>query len=528
MNIIAVLAAFVCGLPILAVAAIALGGGSTDYLRHLAETRLPTYLFHSAYVGLVASLTAAVIGTGLAWLTARCEFPGRKFFTWALILPLAVPAYVAAYAWLDLSQAGAPLDRMTLGLFPTVRGSWGSGLMFALVLYPYVYLLARNAFVGQSADAYDAARTLGASPLRAFWRTSLPMARPAIAAGMALVVMEALADYGTVAHLGSPTLSIGLIRAWSGAGSLLDAARLSLILVAFALIVFGLERHGRKRMRVQATSGKQRPARRFELSAPQAMLACLAAFLALFLSMILPLGRLAWRALREPMASGLAEASLNSLTVAGTAAVIATLVGLTTAYALRRKSILGTAAARLAGVGYAVPGAVAAVGVIALLSGIQRWLDPTWESLTGNVFPILLTGTAGALVLAYLSRFVAAAISPCETALTRVTQALDGAARTLGASTRRRLLAVHLPLIAPGVASALILSFVEILKELPATMILRPFNFDTLAIMAHQFASDERLGEAAAPALLIPLIATLPMIFVARYLSATGENGANR
>lgn len=525
MNLIAVLAAFICGLPILAVAAIALSGGSTDYLRHLAETRLPTYLFHSAYVGLVASVTAAAIGTALAWLTTRCEFPGRKFFTWALILPLAVPAYVAAYAWLDLSQAGGPLDRMSWGVFPTIRGTWGSGLMFALVLYPYVYLLARNAFTGQSADAYDAARTLGASAFGAFWRTSLPMARPAIAAGMALVVMEALADYGTVAHLGSPTLSIGLIRAWSGAGSLLDAARLSLILVVFALVVFGLERHGRRRMQVQTSSGRQRPARRFQLSAFQAGLATLAAFMALFLSMILPLGRLAWRALREPLANGLAQASFNSLTVAGGAAIIATIVGLSTAYALRRKSVLGTAAARLAGVGYAVPGAVAAVGVIALLSAIQRWLDPSWESLTGNVFPVLLTGTAAALVLAYLSRFVAAAISPCESALTRVTQSLDGAAKTLGATTRRRLLQVHLPLIAPGVASALILSFVEILKELPATMILRPFNFNTLAIIAHQYASDERLGEAAAPALLIPLIATLPMIFVARYLSSSGESG---
>jgi iron(III) transport system permease protein len=517
----AILAALVCAAPVFAVTWIALTGETGDYLIHLARTRLPVYLIHSAYVAAVAAGGAALIGTGLGWLVARTDFPGRAVMSWVLILPLAVPAYVAAYAWFDLSQAGGPLQAATAGLFPTIRGSWGAGLMFALVLYPYVYLLARDAFTGQSADAYHAARTLGAGPFEAFRRTALPMARPALAAGLALVVMESLADYGTVSHLGAPTLSIGLIRAWSGAGSLVDAARLSLILVAIALIVFSLERAQRRRARTHAASGRHKPAPRFRLAGLQALLAALACLTPLMLGLVIPLGRLAWLALNEPPATGLAAAAWHSLTLAAISALCAAVLGLGTAYALRTRGILAIASARAAGLGYAVPGAVAAVGVIAILSGLQSLIDPAWQALTGQVFPILLTGGAAALIFAYLSRFAAAAIGPSEAALSRVTPALDGAARTLGATRGETVRRVHWPLIAGGVTSAGLLVFVEVLKELPATMILRPFNYDTLAIIAHNYASDERLGEAALPSLLIPLVALLPMIFVARYLSRT-------
>ena len=515
----AILAALVCAAPVFAVAWIAMTGETGDYLAHLARTRLPVYLVNSALVALIAAGGAGLIGTVLGWLVARTEFPGRALFSWVLILPLAVPAYVAAYAWLDLSQAGGPLHAATAGLFPTVRGAWGAGLMFALVLYPYVYLLARDTFTGQSADAYNAARTLGAGPFSAFARTSLPMARPALAAGLALVMMESLADYGTVSYLGAPTLSIGLVRAWSGAGSLVDAARLSLILVAVALIVFGLERAQRSRARSHAASGRHRPAPRFHLSRTQGLAAALACLIPLALGLIVPLARLGWLALNEQPAPGLLPASWHSLTLAAISAVLAAGLGLSTAYALRGRTFIATASARAAGLGYAVPGAVAAVGVIAILSGTQALIDPAWQSFTGEVFPVLLTGGAAALIFAYLSRFAAAAIGPSEAALARVTPALDGAARTLGATRGETVRRVHWPLIAAGITSAGLLVFVEVLKELPATMILRPFNYDTLAIIAHNYASDERLGEAALPSLLIPLVALLPMIFVARYLS---------
>lgn len=517
----AVLAALVCAAPVFAVGWIALTGETGDYLLHLARTRLPVYIGTSIWVGLVAAGGAGLIGTGLGWLVARTEFPGRRAMSWILILPLAVPAYVAAFAWLDLTQAGGPVHEFTNGIFPTVRGGWGAGLMFALVLYPYVYLLARDTFDGQSADAYHAARTLGAGPVSAFLRTSLPMARPALAAGLALVIMESLADYGTVSHLGAPTLSIGLIRAWSGAGSLVDAARLSLVLVAIALIVFSLERAQRRRARSHVASGRHKPAPRFTLRGMQASAALLACLLPLLLGLAIPLARLGWLALNSLPAPGLAAASWHSLTLATVSAGLAAALGLSTAYALRGRTAVAIASARAAGLGYAVPGAVAAVGVIAILSGAQKVIDPAWSSLTGQVFPILLTGGAAALVFAYLSRFAAAAIGPSEAALARVTPALDGAARTLGATRGETVRRVHWPLIAGGVTSAGLLVFVEVLKELPATMILRPFNYDTLAIIAHNFASDERLGEAALPSILIPLVALLPMIFVARYLSHT-------
>lgn len=494
-------------------------GETGDYLTHLARTRLPAYLWNSLLVGMIAAGGAGLIGTGLGWLVARTDFPGRRLLGWVLILPLAVPAYVAAYAWLDLSQAGGPLHAATAGLFPTIRGAWGAGLMFAFVLYPYVYLLARDTFTGQSADAYHAARTLGAGAFSAFLRTALPMARPALAAGLALVVMESLADYGTVSYLGAPTLSIGLVRAWSGAGSLVDAARLSLILVAVALLVFGLERMQRSRARSFAASGRHRPAPRFHLPGLQGLAALAACLTPLLLGLVIPLGRLGWLAVNEQPAPNLVEAAWHSLNLASVSAVLAALLGLSTAYALRSRTPLAIVSARAAGLGYAVPGAVAAVGVIALLSGVQGVIDPLWQSMTGEVFPVLLTGGAAALVFAYLSRFAAAAIGPSEAALARVTPALDGAARTLGATRGETIRRVHWPLIAAGITSAGLLVFVEVLKELPATMILRPFNYDTLAIIAHNYASDERLGEAALPSLLIPLVALLPMIFVARYLS---------
>lgn len=525
MTLIASLAAGLCAAPILAVAWLALTQTSGDYLVHLAQTRLPLYAWTSLKVGVIAALGAGLIGTGLGWIIARMEFPGRSVLSWALVLPLAVPAYVAAYAWLDLSHVAGPLKAWSFGLFPTVRGSWGAGAMFALVLYPYVYLLARNAFSGQSADMFDAARTLGAGPWTAFRRTALPLARPSIAAGMALVVMEALADYGTVSHLGAPTLSIGLMRAWSGAGSLVDAARLALVLVTVSMIVFGLERAQRARARSIQASGKHRPPVRTRMTGLRGWALTGLALLPPVLGLVIPMARMGWRALYELPAPGLVDGTWHSLVLATSAALIAAALGLGAAYALRAGNPFGVLASRAAGLGYAVPGAVAAVGVMVLLSGIQNLIDPAWRQLTGEVFPILLTSTAFALILAYLSRFAAAAISPAETALARVTPSLDGAARTLGASPSKRFWRVHWPLIAPGALSAMLLVFVEVLKELPATMILRPFNFDTLAVIAHNFASDERLGEAALPALLIIVTALLPMIVAARYLSSRDLEG---
>jgi iron(III) transport system permease protein len=515
----ALIAAIACAAPLLAVAALAVSGEWSGYLAHLWSTRLPVYLLNTLHVTLISGGLAVVLGSGLAWLVARYEFTGRSVFEWLLALPLAVPAYAAAYGWFDLTQAAGPL-----GMLPTVRGATGAGLVLGLTLYPYVYLLAREAFSGQSSDAYEAARTLGARPLDAFLRAAMPMARPAIAAGLALVVMETLADFGAVSHLGAPTLTVGLIRAWAGEGATADAARLALILVTIAFLIFALERAQRARARQTSASGRRRPSRRIVLSPARALAAVALCLSPVLLGMVIPLGRLAFRALSAPVTRDLAGAAQNAVLLAVIAGVLAAMLGLAAAYALRTGTRRGAVAARVAGLGYAVPGAVAAMGVLAILGVMQTWIDAAWTGLFGSVFPVMLTGGIAALIFAYLSRFAAAAIGPADSALSRVTPTLDGAARTLGASARETARRVHWPLITQGALLAALLVFVEVLKELPATMILRPFNFDTLAVIAHNYASDERLGEAALPALLIAAVALPPMIWIARRI-VRAENG---
>ena len=392
----------------------------------------------------------------------------------------------------------------------------GAGLVLGFTLYPYVYLLTREAFLDQSVDAFEAARTLGAAPTRAFITVALPMARPAIAAGSALVIMESLADYGAAVHLGAPTLSVGLIRAWAGEGATAEAARLAMILVAFAFVLFTLERQQRRRARQSSASGKRRTAHRVQLSFGMNVLAIIACLTPVMLGLVLPLVRLGYLSVYAPIAHDVSESVFNSLTIAALSGAIAAILGLCAAYAIRSGKPFAVFSARLAGLGYAVPGSVAALGVLILLGHLQTGVDEAWRSVSGEVFPVLFTGTVVALLFAYQSRFAAAAISPADSALSRVSATLDGASRTLGASASQTAWRVHRPMISPGVLLAGLLVYVEVLKELPATMILRPFNFDTLAVTAHNYASDERLGEAALPAALIVALALPAMIWIAQ------------
>lgn len=513
----AAFAGMLCAAPLLAVAWLAVSGPWTDYLSHVADTRLAEFLINTVIVGATAALLAGVIGTGTAWLVTRHVFPGRNLFQWLLALPLAMPAYAAAYGWYDLTQGAGPLG----GLIPAVHGPFGAGAIFGLVFYPYVYLLARESFSAQSADAYDAARTLGCSPLQAFTRTALPMVRPAVAAGLALVVMEALADYGTVSHLGAPTLTVALMRAWAGEGSIPDAARLAMLLVSITFLIFMAERALRRRARQTSASGHARPFRRQTLSLPAGLIAMLACLAPVLMGLVIPAARLGWRAASTPAATGLADAAVNSLALAGVSGLVAAAIGLGLAYAIRTRKLAGRASARIASLGYGVPGAVAALGVLIIFGSVQGWLDSSWRGLTGSPFPLVLTGSALALVFAYQARFIAAAIGPSESALSRVTPSLDAAGRTLGARPLELARRVHWPLVSSGVALAGLLVFVEVLKELPATMILRPFNMNTLAVTAHNYAADERLGQAALPAVLLVLVALPAMVWIARRITAT-------
>jgi iron(III) transport system permease protein len=512
------LAALVAAGPILAVIWIAVTAPWDDYLVHLSQTRLSGYILNTLIVATTAMVLAGVIGTAAGWIIARFNFPGRRIFAWALALPLAVPAYVAAYGWLDLTQVAGPLQTglRNAGLqgfsdfIPVVRGPIGAGFVFALTLYPYIYLITRQAFVDQPPNLQNAARTLGATRWRTFSRVTLPLVRPAIAAGTALVAMEAIADFGAVAHLGAPTLTVGIVRAWAGAGSIPDAARLATLLALFAYLAFAMERRSRARASFGQSAGRAQRADRAELSTKMAILAAIFCLLPIILGLGLPLGRLLYLALTEPVANGVPAALFNSLTLATITASLAALLGLGAAYALRSGSKFGVFAARLASIGYAAPGAVAAVGALALFAALQSALDGLWA----GQFPVLLSATTGALIFAYLSRFAAVAIAPSEAALARVTMRLDDAAKTLGANQRRIVSEIHLPLIFSGIGIAALMVFVEVMKELPATMILRPFNTDTLAIIAHNYAADERLGQAALPSLVI-VLATIPAMILA-------------
>jgi iron(III) transport system permease protein len=500
-------------------------GGATAAL---ARTRLPVYLWQSLLVSGLSTLGVTLIGGALGWLVAVHRFPGRALLDWALVLPLAAPAYVLAYAYQDLTSAAGPLQTALRGAtgwgvgdywFPHVRGVAGSAFVFSLALYPYVYLLARRAFAGQAATLADAARSLGRGSWGVIRDVAIPLARPALVAGAALTVMETLADYGAVAHLGASTLTVGVMRAWASAGEPAAAARLAVMLLIVCAAVLAIERGSRGRARIAPSTRSERPQPPRPLEGWRGLAACAACLGVLVLALGIPVVRLGLLALEHGVRSDLPQAALHSLLLALAACALAAGVALGVALSARLGSRAAQLGLKLAELGYAAPGAVAALGAIALLGGVQAGVN----GLLPGPGTVLLAGGLPALLLSYQTRFAAAALGPVTSALERVTPALDEAARTLGASPRALAARVHLPLARAGVASAALLVFVEVLKELPATMILRPFDFDTLAVIAHSYAADERLGNAAAPSLLLVAVALGPMILAARTLARSGR-----
>ena len=506
---------------------------------HLAATVLPDYVANSLLLALGVGLVTPLIGTATAWLTTLCRFPGQRLFAWALILPLAVPGYVMAYAYTDFLDVAGPLQtwlRQALDLqvggywFPEVRSLGGAIALLSLVLYPYVYLLARAAFLEQSVCALEVGRTLGYGPWACFWHVALPLARPAIVAGTALALMETLADYGTVAFFGLPTFTTGIVRALVSMGDRTAAAQLSTLLLLAVFGVLLLERWSRQRLRFHHTSSKYRALPRHELKGIRAPLATLACLLPLLLGFLLPAGLLLRLWLTD--AGGEIDPRFlqwagNSVTLAAVAAVAAVLLALLLAYGLRRtRSTAVTVAARLAGMGYAVPGTVIAIGTLIPLAAFDNALDGWMRATFGVSTGLLLTGSIAALVFAYLVRFLSVSLSTVEASLGKVRPSLDEAARTLGSGPGATLWRVHAPLVWTGVLTALLLVFVDVLKELPATLLLRPFNFDTLAVQAANFAADERLAEAAFPALAIVAVGILPVLVLSRAIARARPGGA--
>ncbi len=524
-------------LPVLSVGANLFAGAAGDAWSHLVATVLPEYIVNSLLLAVIVGFGVVVVGVSTAWLTAMTDFPGRRVFEWALLLPLALPAYVMAYVYTDLLQFVGPVQtflRESFGWkrsdywFPEIRSLGGAAAMFVCALYPYVYLITRTAFLERGSSTFEAGRSMGLTPWAAFMRVSLPLARPAVVAGVALVLMETLADYGTVAYFAVPTFTTGIYRAWFSLGDRIAAAQLAGALLTFVLCLLALERASRGRARFHQTGRRQ--GERRALQGASAWLASLACLLPLVLGFLLPGGLL----FRLALAEGDSEFGVrygvlagNSFLVAGVTALLAVALAVLLAYAQRLSSVPAVRIVnRVVALGYAVPGAVIAVGVLIPVTRLDHWLAAAWQETFGTNPGLLLTGGIAALVYAYLARFLSIALQTVESSLLRMTPSMDAAAQSLGCGPGETLRRVHLPLIRGSLFTAGLLVFVDVMKELPATLVMRPFNFNTLATQTYTLAADERLAEASTAALAIVAVGLLPVFLLAREVVRGTQRGA--
>ncbi|NET35123.1 MAG: iron ABC transporter permease [Cyanothece sp. SIO1E1] len=501
---------------------------SGEIWRHLATTVLPRYIINSFELMIGVGSGVVVIGVSTAWLVTMCRFPGSRLFESALLLPLAAPAYLLAYTYTDVLEYFGPIQttlRQVFGWnsagdywFPNVRSPLGAIVMLTLVLYPYVYLLTRVAFLEQSVRTLEASRSLGCGPWRSFFTIALPLARPAIIAGLALALMETLNDFGTVEYFSVPTFTTGIYRTWFGLGERMAAAQLAAVLMMFIFGLILLERWSRRQARYYQGSSRYEQLSVYQLQGVRAAIAGLTCLLPIGLGLLLPAGLLLQMTLKhadKTLDQSFWQLAVNSLILATITAGVAVVIALIVAYSLRLYANPGMRlGARIAAMGYAVPGSVIAVGVLIPLGRFDSALNSWLRSTLGLSVGLLVSGTVAALIFAYLVRFLAVALSTIESSLTKIKPTLDDAARSFGYGPTQTLLRVHAPLMWGSLLTAVMLVFVDVMKELPATLVMRPFNFDTLAIRVYQYASDERLIEAAAPALAIILVGLLPVIFL--------------
>lgn len=536
-----VLLASVLALPVWVVV-FSLTDPDWDTWAHLANTVLVDYVLNSLGLMVLVSIGVFLIGVGMAWLTSMTEFPGRRYFEWLLLLPLAMPAYIIAYTYTGLLSFEGPVQAKLRTLmdwgygdywFPEIRNLPGAATMLVLVLYPYTYLLARAAFLEQSICVLEVSRSLGASPWASFRRIALPLARPAIITGVSLALMETLADYGTVQYFGVDTFTTGLFRTWFGLGSSQAAAQLAALLLMFVFTLVMLERWSRKQARYHHTSTKYSTLPRFPLHGKAAAGAFIACALPLLLGFIIPSLQLGWWAYStadENLDSSFWLLAFNSVSVAIVAAFFALLLALVLAYSKRLNPLKSIRfSVQLASMGYAIPGAVIAIGVMLPFSWLDHRVSAISESWFGEPTGLIFSGTLIALLFAYTVRFLSVSVQAVDAGLGKIKPSMDNAGRSLGLGPVGVLSTIHMPLMRGTLLTALLLVFVDVLKELPATLILRPFNFNTLSVRAFEMASDERLADAGAPALMIVLAGLIPVILLSRSIrvSRAGYSESN-
>ncbi|MEC8081055.1 MAG: iron ABC transporter permease [Pseudomonadota bacterium] len=534
LKVSAILIALVLAVPVLIIAINIFLGGS-DVWQHLYNTLLFDYVSNSFLLMLGVTFGTLVMGVPAAWLTSVCEFRGRSLFSWALLLPLAMPAYIIAYTYTGLFDFAGPVQtfiRDTTGLgygeywFFEMRSLGGAITMLSLVLYPYVYLMSRAAFLEQSSNTLEVCRTLGYSAPQAFIRLALPMARPAIVAGVTLAMMETLADYGTVQYFGVTTFTTGIMRTFYGFGDLAAASQLAGILLLFVAVLIFTERYSRRKISYHASGLRKASQRKVELRGRYGLAAWLVCAIPVIAGFVIPAGVLLFWALFEAETVGwdFIQLSWNSFYLAALAALITVSLALVLAYAGRLHPTKGVQTAIVtSGMGYALPGTIIAIGVIVPLAWIDHriidWVKYTFDQKIGLFF----SGTIIALLLAYTVRFMAVSLGSVQSGLGKVKPSMDMAGRSLGCSSAEVLRRIHVPLLKSSVLTALLIVFVDVLKELPATLILRPFNFNTLAVRAFELASDERLVDAAPASLMIVAVGLIPVILLSRSISSSAH-----
>ena len=528
-----ILTASAFALPVLFVLASVLTPAG-EVWQHLVQTRLPDYIINSLALMFGVGVGVLLVGITTAWLTVNFDFVGRSVFVWSLLLPLAMPAYINAYAYTGLLDFSGPIQvglRSLFGWqggdywFPPIRSLTGAMLMLTLVLYPYVYLLARSAFLEQSVAASDAGRLLGCTPWQNFWRVTLPMARPAVIAGLSLALMETLADYGTVQYFGIDTFTTGIFRTWFGLGDSTAATQLSAVLMLFVLALIMLEYWSRRRARFHHISSRSIALQRTRLRGWHQVIVFLWCLAPIVLGFLVPFGLLlywSWITAEEMLDSSFVALTVNSFGLAGLTALLAVLFALLLTYGRRlAPTRLVRTMVRMTSLGYAIPGTVIAVGVVIPMG----WLDHAinnWFRLTfGTTVGLIFSGTLLTLIFAYLVRFLAISLQAVGSGLNTVRPSMDDAARSLGLGPRKVLTEIHIPMIRGSVLTAALIVFVDVLKELPATLILRPFNFNTLAVRAYELASDERLMDSATAAAAIVLVGLIPVILLSRTIETT-------
>ncbi|RBP79981.1 iron ABC transporter permease [Marinomonas rhizomae] len=535
LKVAAMFIAAILALPILVVLVNVLIGNG-EVWKHLYQTVLAEYISNSLLLMLGVGVGVLIIGVPCAWLTSMCDFPGRTFLSWALLLPMAVPAYIIAYTYTGVLDFAGPVQSFIRELtgwrygeywFFEIRSLGGAIAMLTLVLYPYVYLMSRAAFLEQSENTLEVSRTLGYSGRAVFFKLALPLARPAIVTGLTLALMETLADYGTVQYFSVNTFTTGILRTFYGFGDVAAASQLAGVLLMFVAVLILLERYSRHRIRYHASGLKKASNRRMILSRGRGLFACIFCLLPIIVGFLIPVSVLAyWAVFKAEMpGANFIQLAWNSFYLAAMASLIVVSLALVLSYAIRLNNGKAVrASVGIAGLGYALPGTIIAIGTIVPLAWLDHRIIDLVKHYSDERVGLIFSGTLVALLFAYTVRFMAVSLGAVQNGLGKIKPSMDMAGRSLGMSPFKVLTRIHIPLLKGSVLTAILIVFVDVLKELPATLVLRPFNFNTLAVRAFELASDERLVDAAPASLMIVLVGLVPVILLSRSISSRTDS----